>query len=186
MRRKLVLGALALALPFASLVTMGAGSATAHANITGTGLVSCTKLTGTVTFKPPLKNATQTIVTTTKSTGTGCTSTGTKVTSFTSSSTGKPTATNCGNQTKPTAATFKIVYVPSTVAGSTFTGTATGGASSKGFAQFTLSGKVTGSFPSAKATALAVTSTTLSAFVTACGKAGVSSLTITSGNTKNG
>ncbi len=55
-RRKVVLSAVAVALPMA-LIAVGSGAASASSKFSGSapGTVSCTGVTGTVSFKPPLK-----------------------------------------------------------------------------------------------------------------------------------
>src|ERR1700689_2793470 len=56
--RKLMLPAGAMALPFAAVITIGAGPASAaKSNPTGTGNPTCTKVKGTIKFSPPLTNA---------------------------------------------------------------------------------------------------------------------------------
>jgi len=55
--RKLVIGVVAIGMPLTVMSTViGVGAAWA---LTGTGTLSCTKITGSVTFTPPLKGTTQ-------------------------------------------------------------------------------------------------------------------------------
>ncbi len=187
MRRKLILGVAALALPLGMVATLGAGSATANANGTGTGVYSCTKLTGTISFNPPLKLTGQIETTTVKAVASGCKGTAKPgVLTATSSSVTKGTkpsscATLAAGAT--TAVKFTQTYTPSGTAPSTFTGSAVGATSGQ-TVSFNVTGSVTGSYKSAAAKAHAVLKQTSSQIGSMC-SAGVKTLNIASGTVTN-
>jgi hypothetical protein len=54
--RRLLIGSGALALALATVIVMGAGPAQAQGSRDPTGVITCTKIKGTVTFRPPLTN----------------------------------------------------------------------------------------------------------------------------------
>ena len=55
--RKIMLGAAAMALPCAAVIMVSPNPASAaKSNVNGTGVVTCTKIKGTITFTPPLTN----------------------------------------------------------------------------------------------------------------------------------
>ena len=176
--RKIVIGVAAIGLPFTVMSTVvGVGAAWA---VTGTGHVSCSKIMGTLTFKPPLKNGgTSAEVTTTKTTETGCSGGTPNPTKVMGVSTHKGANNSCANLGSATAVTIKLTYSPSVTA-STFKGTATGTTSPPGF---TLSGSVTGSYASTSASATVLLKQTSAQILAACkSSTGLKSLTIRSGS----
>ena len=188
--KKLVLGIALFAMPVGLLASVGSNAASASANVTGTGLVNCTKITGTITFKPALKLATaQTVTTTIVSTATGCTGGTPKVISSKSTSTSKKANQTCANLQGTNAANFNTTYVssPAGVAPSKFAGTSSSnGATGNQHAGFKLKGKVTGSYPSTTTTASATLQQTVNQIIASCSGAGLSKLNIISGSIKNG
>jgi hypothetical protein len=186
--RKLIMGAAALAMPLTAVATVAATS-TASAVTVGKGLYNCTKVTGTITFSPALKNGgvspeTSTVTTT----ATGCKSVvGHTAKPLPTKVIGKAKITSstndCANLATPRPATLKLTYTP-LVAGSTLA--ATESETVVGTAvTFQLSGSLTGSYPSSSATGkgkLTQTSTQLGA---ACGGAGLAKVTIASGSLTN-
>jgi hypothetical protein len=145
--------------------------------VTGTGTYNCTKETGTITFSPPLKNATQTVKTTVKTTASGCTGGTPKVlTASANSVTTK--ASSCGGLAGSTPFTIKTSYTNGAVP-STLTGTAKGGVGTQ--VTFTITGKTTGSYPSLTTTAKATLKQTVAQLAAACGGSGISTLNIISG-----
>jgi len=178
-------------MPVGLLATVGTNAAQAGANVTGKGLVNCSKITGSITFSPPLKLApAQTVKTTIKSTATGCTGTASpKVVSSTSTSVSSKANQTCANLQGTNAVTFKTTYVssPAGAAPSTFTGTSSSnGATGNQQAGFKLKGKVTGSYPSTTTTATATLKQTVNQIIASCTGAGLSTLNIVSGTIKNG
>jgi hypothetical protein len=188
--RKLVLGLALFAMPVGLLATVGTNAASAGANVTGKGLVNCTKITGTISFKPPLSLKSQTVTTSIVSTATGCSGTASpKVISSTSKSTSTKAAQTCLNLKGTNAANFSTTYVssPAGAAPSTFKGTSTPtSATGNQPAGFTLKGTVTGSYPSTTTTAAATLKETVNQITTLCTTTGVSTLHIVAGNIKNG
>ncbi len=181
MRHKLVLGLMALALPLGLVVTMGTGPATASANVAGTGTYSCSHLTGTISFNPPLTFTAKIETTTVNATATTCKGGHPVPVKAISKSTTKGTKpSSCTTlQTATTAVKFNTTYSP-VVTPSVFTGTAKGGSSGT-TAFFNVSGKVTGSYPSAVAKAHAVIKQTVTQIATMCNTTGVKTLNIASG-----
>jgi hypothetical protein len=178
LRRKLIFGLVALLAPLGTAVGMGAGTASAHANVTGKGTYNCTKETGTISFSPPLKFTAQTVKTTVKTSASGCTGGTPKVlTEAGNSVTTKPNQ-SCTGLAGSTPFTIKLTY-SNGAAASTLTGTAKGGGT--GAATFTITGKTTGSYASASTTAKATLKQTTSQLATLCGGAGISTLNIVSG-----
>lgn len=180
--RTMATGIVAIGLPLVLMTTVvGVGAAWAT---TGTGYVSCSKITGTLTFKPPLKNSgTSTETTTTKTTETGCSGGTPNPTKITGVSTHKATTNSCSGLETATSVTIKLTFTP-TVTASTFKGTATPSTSPPGF---TLSGSTTGSYAAAKASATVVLKQTEAQILAACkSSAGLKSLTIKSGSSTSG
>jgi hypothetical protein len=191
----------ALALPLA--VALPAGFASA-ANPPAPGTITCTHITGKVTFTPPLTltgNA-NSEVTKTKTTGTGCTvSTGTAPTKgVTTSTITKTTTNNTANSCTALASAQTIPVTEHTVWTHTpliansvvkFSGLMPA-TSASGDAGFTLpntggTSSVTGSYPGTdhgkSSTATVYTNMTAAQITTVCeSTAGVASLTIASGS----
>jgi hypothetical protein len=191
MRRKLILGASALALSLGTLAGVGASTATASSSaVTGTGIVKCSKLTGTIAFSPGISTTkSQVITTTVHSTATGCLGGKPNPTSVLSSSTMKGTkSVTCGNAFTGTNP-FKSAetYTPAgSLNPSAFSGTSMSGPMTAKPLYFTVKGTVTGSFKTATggASAKANLQETLQQIITACGSSGgLKLLHIASGNT---
>jgi hypothetical protein len=182
MRRKFIIGAMALAMPLGMVATLGAGSATASSNATGTGTYSCKVLTGTITFSPPLTNTAKIETTTVKAVAKTCSGTA-KPTPLSATSSSKTTGTKPSSCTTLVSATtavkFATTYSP-VVTPSTFTGSAKGGTAGSS-AVFNVTGKVTGSYPSALAKAHAVIKESISTILGLCRSTGVATLHIASG-----
>ncbi len=182
--RKLMLAAGALVLPLAAVATIGVGSASAarSGQVNGTGLVKCTKITGTVNFSPPLKNGgTAAETTTVTAAATGCsggTPNPTKVSSTATITGGNNACTSLATSTPPTLAG---TYLP---AGSLNPSSTSGGTETEQTSPdlgFTISGATTtGSFPSTTTNIVVQTKEKLGKFLKAC-KKGVKSLKITKG-----
>jgi hypothetical protein len=192
-------GAMALALPILVVVSIGVGSASAKKPpVQETGTLTCSTLTGTLTFNPSLSSTGATSgpeTTTAKVTVKGCT---------TGSATVKPTSgkvvetisgtggNSCTGLTKPssTAETFTTKWSPKTIASTTisFPGYTAITSPTVGFS---LGGKGTtgqagssylGSDSGATSTAKAETADTTTQFLATCDKSGIKTLKITSGS----
>jgi hypothetical protein len=168
-----------VALASLSALTMGAGIATASANVTGTGTYNCSKVTGTITFKPPLKNTKQTVTTTVKASASGCVGGKPAVVSTTSSSVTTKTGQSCAGLASSTPFSVKTTYTngatPSTLSGTAkpvISGTSV---------TFVITGKTTGSYPSASTVAKGKLKQTTTQLATMCGTTGVSMINIISG-----
>ena len=145
--RKIVIGVAAIGSPFTVMSTVvGVGAAWA---VTGTGHVSCSKIMGTLTFKPPLKMVVRPPKSPPQRPLRPDAAGAPNPTKVMGVSTHKGANNSCANLGSATAVTIKLTYSPSVTA-STFKGTATGTTSPPGF---TLSGSVTGSYASTSASA---------------------------------
>jgi hypothetical protein len=188
--KKLMLAAGALALPLAAVATIGVGSASAaRSSTTGTGLVSCTKVTGTIKFAPPLTNATiPSDVATIKATATGCTGGTPTPSKITTSSTITTADATCDGLASAAPPTLTEAFTP-VVTGQTLSG----GTEAFGITpdlNFTISGMATSAsgsyYNSASSTSVyALTSEKYTKFSAACKKKGVKTLKIKSGNVMN-
>ena len=179
MTQRRIIGALALLLGFGSLALVGAGSAGASTSVAGSGTYSCTKLTGKLTFTPPLTQAggkPEVIKVTT--TATGCTGGKPVPTKVVGAATVKLTSNSCLALTKAQPVTLSQVYTPLVTPG-VFTGTAKGTLASA--VTFALTGKVSVSYASALATAKATLSQTGTQVFAACAGTGLGSVTIAKG-----
>ncbi len=186
MRRKFLLGAVALILPIGSAIGIGAGSANARANVTGSGTYSCKGLTGIITFTPGITLTAKTVTIATKSTATGCTGGKPGVTTATSTSSKKAPGVSCTAIGTATKTSFSTTFTNG-AAPSTFTGTNTPGPKTAKPLYFTLKGVVTGSYPSKTATAKANLKETYAQLAAACtSKTGLTAIHIASGTTSNG
>ena len=183
--RKLMLAAGAMVLPFAAVITIGAGPASAmrHA-VTGTGNPTCTKVKGTIKFSPPLTNAgtaaeTATIV----ATGSKCKGGTPNPSKLTTKATITGGTSACSSLATAAPPTLTETYTPSSIAPSAINGGTESSVTSPHIA-FTITGETTtGSYANAGGTSVsAATKETAAAFSAACGKAGVKELKITSGN----
>jgi hypothetical protein len=188
--RKLMLAASALVLPLAAVATIGVGTASAaRSSTTGTGLVTCTKVKGSITFSPPLTNATiPSDVATISATAQGCsggTPTPTKITTTSTITTANATCAGLASAAPPTLTeSFTPVVTGTTISG----GTESFGATPD--LNFTISGAATqptGSYYNSASTTsvYALTSETAAKFSAACAKKGLKKLKIKSGNVTN-
>jgi len=186
-----MLAAGALALPLVTVVALG--SSTAGASGPGTGVLTCTKIKGTITFKPPLTNTgTATENTTVKITVSGCSGGTPKPKKGTvKQDISSPTSTNaCTSLETSSPETLTVKWSPSSITPSTssYSGydAATNGAGDEGF---TLpnsggTGSTTGSYAEGSgSTASAYSNETESQITAACGAGGLKKLKITSGAT---
>ncbi len=188
MFRKIILGVCAVGLPIGLLAVVVAPSvASASVTKTGTGTYSCTKITGTISFKPALlltgTSSTETV--TIKATSTGCTGGTPGVTKNTGTETKKTTGTDenaCGTLSTPSSAKLKIAYTNGASA-STLTGMTSTGTSGSGKSEFIINpAKVTGSYATTTGSITAVLSDSESQILALCNrKTGVTSLKIASG-----
>jgi len=181
--RRIAMGALALAIPVGAL-SVAISPALASAATKGTGSYSCTSIKGTITFNPPLTNSgTKPDTVTVKDSVSGCSGGTPAVTTSTGSGTFKTTADSCANLAGGTPTKISEALVYPKAAGSTFKGTAQGAVGDP--ITFTLSGKVTGSYASASATASANIKQSAGTLATDCAGKGLKSLTIASGTITN-
>jgi hypothetical protein len=196
MLRRIMLGALAVALPVGLLTLIVAPNLAAAASLAkiGTGTYNCSDITGTITFSPPLTltskgTATETITYTFNSSG--CTGGSPAVASSMGLSKKTRTSKGIGNCSslsngKSPAPRFTTEYSNGT-SNSKITGGASGGTAPNGNAEFVQKhATVTGSYPSTTAATTAVLSETDAQIGAKCGsKRGLSTLTIVSGHSKN-
>jgi len=189
-----MLAAGALALPLVTVVALGSttAGASSRTGTTGTGTVSCTKIKGTITFKPPLTNTgTATENTTVKITVSGCTG-GTPKPKKGSVKEDISTATStnsCLSLNNSSPETLNVKWSPASIAGTTtsFSGYMAGSnmAGDEGFVLPNSggTGTATGSYPTGSATASAYSNETESQITAACGTtAGLKKLKVTSGS----
>jgi len=174
----------ALVLPLGLVVALGGAASAARSHPTGTGLVKCTKIKGTITFSPPLVNGGTAAETTTVSASASHCSGGTPNPSKVSSTATITGSTNsCAGLATASPPTILGTYTPNTISpSSTSGGTETLITSPK--LGFTINGATTtGSFPSTTTDISVSTSETLTKFNAACAKAaGVKTLKIKSGS----
>jgi hypothetical protein len=198
MLRRIMLGALAVALPVGLLTLTVAPNLAAAASLakirTGTGTYNCSDITGKITFSPPLTltskgTATETI--TYKFSSSGCTGGSPAVASSMGLSEKTRTSKGIGNCSslsngKSPAPRFTTEY-SNGASNSKITGGASGGTAPNGNAKFVQkNATVTGSYPSTTADTTAVLSVTDAEIGAQCGsKGGLSTLTIVSGHSKN-
>lgn len=198
--RKIIMGITAIGMPLVVMSTV-VGVGAAWAGINGTGSVSCTKITGTVKFNPPIKGFTKNSNSETQSftlTATGCkTSTGSNiktVTKGTVSKSIKTTDTSCiglaGGSTSSYA--FPVNWTSSPAANAStvdfigFKIVTQSGTKDEGFSlpktagQASVAGSFAGSDKGKTSVAVAYSNETSTQLANAC-KTGVSSLTIASG-----
>jgi len=182
--RKLIIGVAAIGMPLTVMSTVvGIGAAWAS---TGTGTYNCSKVSGTITFKPPLTNkGGKAEVTTVKTTASTCSGTAKpKPTKVTGTATIKSSSNACANLAGSKAISLKLTYSP-TVTASTLTGSASESISGTSVT-FLVSGKVTGSYPSSSASGKGKLKQTTSQLATACASStGLKSATIASGSLTN-
>jgi len=194
--RKLVLATGALLLPVSAVAMIGVCSASAaRVNPAGTGTVTCSKIKGSITFKPALKNGGSAHeVTTIKVTVSGCKG-GTpnpkkgSVKQVISSGT---STNNCTSLSTSQPESLTVKWAPASISPSTSSYSGyTVGTAGNGDSEFILpdspsgTGSTIGSFAEGSgSTATAVLNHTAAQIATACGTAaGEPSLKITSGTT---
>jgi hypothetical protein len=192
--RKLMLATGALLLPVSAVALVGVGSASAaRSNPAGAGTVTCSKIKGSISFKPPLKaGGTSAEKTTIKVTVSGCSggtpnptkgavkeiiSSGTSTNGCTSLSTSAPES-------------LTVKWAPKSLSPSTSSYSGyTLGTAGNGDEEFILpdsggTGSTIGSFSEGSgSTATAVLNETATTIGTQCSGKGVKSLKITSGTT---
>jgi hypothetical protein len=183
MLRKIMLGVLAVGLPvglLAVVVTPSLASASPAAK-TGKGTYNCKKITGTLTFSPPLTNTgTKAEKVAIKTTSSSCKGGTPAVTKSSATATLKLSTNSCsGLAGGSNAVTLKITYTNGASA-STYKATSSGGISGTK-ATFTTTGNVTGSYPAMGATSTANIKQSVATIENECSKSGVKSLTISSG-----
>jgi hypothetical protein len=197
MLRRIMLGALAVALPVGLLTVVVAPNLAAAAPLAktmGTGTYKCSDITGTITFSPPLTLSSKGTVTETlkiKSKSTGCTGGSPAVVSGTGSEkaaqTGKGLG-NCKSLSNGKAAEPDIITKYSNGASDS---TTIGGAESmtapNGNLEFVITdATVTGSYPSKKADITSVLSENEDQIGAQCeSPSGLSKLTISSGTSSH-
>jgi hypothetical protein len=195
MLRKVTLGFLAVGLPLGLLaVTVAPGLASAAPAGTGTKTFNCSKITGTITFSPPLTLTSMgTVKETTKisASSSGCTGGSPAVKSDKGAETSVATGKGDGNcsslsSTKGTTTDLTITYTNG-ASKSTLKGTAKGGTAKNKDEEFVIKdATVTGSYVSKTADVTAVLSQTESQIAAQCGKSGgLSKLTIASGTSSH-
>ena len=184
--RKLLLAGAAIALPISTLAISGVASAAK----TGTGTVTCTTITGSISFKPALKSSGPftTEKSTAKITLAGCTggtpspTKGGKLTQSLSSATSTNDCTSLATgSSESLTVKWKGGIAPTTTSYSTYS-TGTDGAGDAGFVL--KSGTSTGSYAeTGKANAAVYSNQTEAQILAACGTSkGLSKLTISQGN----
>lgn len=193
MLRKVVLWTVAVMLPAGLLAVVIAPSvASAIATKTGKGTYNCTKISGTITFNPPLTSSgnSKSETTTVKSTSSSCSGGSPAVTKATSNETRKITskkknANSCSSSDTTSQAVSQITY-NNGAAASTLTGTASAGVSSNGHVQFTIKdATVTGSYPSSSADVTITLKQTAVSLEKACSSGSIKTLNIASGSDSN-
>jgi len=187
MLRKIMLGVLAVGLPvglLAVVVTPQLASASPAAAKGGTGTYNCKKITGTLTFAPPLTNTgTKAEKVSIKTAASGCTGGTPKVTKNTATATLKLATNSCSGLASggSNAVTITIKYTNG-AAPSTYKAESSGGLNSSGKAQFTTTGTVTKSYASTAANSTENIKQTAAQIETSCGsKTGLKTLNISSG-----
>jgi hypothetical protein len=188
--RKLMLAAGALVLPLAAVATIGVGSASAaRSSTTGTGLTTCTKVTGTIKFSPPLTNATiASDVATISATATKCKGGSPVPTKVTTSSTITTSNATCNGLASAAVPTLTEAFTP-VVTGQTLSG-GTEAFSITPDLNFTISNmasSASGSYYNSASTTkvYALTSEKYATFSAACAKKGVKELKIKKGYVDN-
>ena len=180
--RKVIIGVVSIGMPLAVMSTViGVGAAWAT---TGTGTYSCSKVTGSITFKPALTNAGGKAETTTVAT-TASTCSGTanpKVTKVTGKATIKTSTNACSNLKNPQTVTMTMTNTPAVSPKSVLHATS-GEIVTATKITFTLTGTVSGSYVSSSASGSGVLTQTPTAVAKSCAsKTGLAKVTIKSGN----
>jgi len=178
--RKIIIGVAAIGMPLAVMNTVvGVGAAFAA---TGTGTYGCTKVAGTITFTPPLKNngvSAETVKV--KASATTCTGGTPKPTKVTATATIHSSNNSCAGLAGARPITVHLTYSP-VVTASTLSGTANESITGSQVA-FNFSGTVTGSYPSGSASGSGKIKQTVSQIGASCASTtGLKSLTIAGGN----
>jgi len=181
--RKIILSVAVIGMPLAVMSTViGVGAAWAGA---GTGNYGCTKVTGTITFKPALNNtggkAEVTTIATTASSCTGGSPTPTKVTG---KATVKTSSNLCSNLKNSQAVTLALTNTPAVSPKSTLHATSSEVVTST--ITFDLNGTVSGSYASGSASGSGLLTQSAATVGKDCAsKAGLSKVTIKSGKLTN-
>jgi len=181
----------AIVLPLGFVVALSGAASAARSHPTGTGLVKCNKIKGTITFNPPLQTSgtASSETTTTSATASACsggTPNPSKVISTSSSTTTGTDVNTCGSLATATAPTISGVYDPNTIAPSSTSGGTLGLVSSPKVGFTITNATTTGSFPSTTTDIAVSSKDTLTKFDAACAKpAGVATLKIVKGNVQN-
>jgi hypothetical protein len=194
---KIVVGAASAAMAVGLVAVAGGGSAFAagrhaqrqpHATVTGTGKETCTGVSGSISFSPPLTSAggssTETVKVSAKLSG--CSGGTPAATSGTVKSTILTNTNSCTGLANPPATqteTLIVKWSPKTIATST-TVFGPDTAVSSPHIGFTLSnGTTKGSYAGSGANSQVLSNETTAAYETACAsKAGLKKLTLTSGS----
>ena len=181
--RKIIIGVAAVGMPLTVMSTViGVGAAWAGA---GTGNYSCTKVTGTISFKPALNNtggkAEVTTVATTASSCTGGTPTPTKVTG---KATIKTSSNLCSNLGTSQPVTLALTNTPAVSPKSTLHATDSEVVTST--ITFDLTGTVSGSYTSSSASGSGLLAQSTATVAKDCAsKTGLTKVTIKSGKLTN-
>jgi hypothetical protein len=180
-----MLAAGAMALPFAAVITIGAGPASASkSNPTGTGNPTCTKVKGTIKFSPPLTNSgTAAETATIAASATKCKGGTPNPTKVSTSATITGGTSACSSLATAAPPTLTELYTPNTISPSAINGGVETSTTSPHIA-FTITGETTtGSFANAGGTSVnAATKETSAQFSAACSSSkGLAELKITSG-----
>lgn len=186
--RKLIIGVAAVGMPLTVMSTViGVGAAWA---VTGTGLYGCNKVTGTITFKPALKNGgTSAETTTIATTASTCSGGSPKPTKVTGKATIHSSTNSCGNLANPQTVSLTLTNTPAVSPKSVVHATS-GEVISGSSITFTVGtvsspASVTGSYPSTTAYGSGKLTQTVSQVASACSGSGLSKVTIKSGSLHN-
>jgi hypothetical protein len=181
--RKILLGVAAIGLPMGllAIAIQPAVASAASPQKVGTGTYNCSDITGSLKFNPPLTlagGATSEAVTV-STTSSGCTGGKPKVTTSSSTATFTTDSNSCSSLQTGQSFSTMINYTngasPSTFAGSSSSNTGPP-------ISFTVTGTVTGSYPSTSASTTVVIQQSESAIINKCGSTkGLKKLTIKSG-----
>jgi len=182
--RKLIIGVAAVGMPLTVMSTViGVGAAWA---VTGTGNYSCTKVTGTITFKPALKNGgTSAETTTIATTASTCTGGSPKPTKVTGKATIKTSTNSCSNLANPQTVTLTLTNTPAVSPKSVLHATSSEVVTTKTIT-FDLTGTVSGSYVSSSASGSGLLTQTPAAVAKSCASStGLTKVTIKSGKLTN-
>jgi len=177
--RKLIIGVAAVGMPLTVMSTViGVGAAWAGA---GTGTYNCTKVTGTITFSPALKNGGTSPETTKITTSaSSCTGGSPKPTKVTGAATILSSTNNCSNLGVSMPVTLTLTNTPAVSPKSVLNATDSEVVTSKTIT-FKLTGSVTGSYASGSATGSGLLTQTPAQVAASCAGSGLTKVTIKSG-----